>query len=38
MIFADTHDIVAHLADDLDVSPPIAASLLDSFLADTDEE
>jgi hypothetical protein len=41
MLFADTTDddttdIVAHLADDLDVSPCVAASVLDSLWDDED--
>jgi hypothetical protein len=38
MIFADTHDMVAQLADDLDVSPAVATSVLDSLLCDADDD
>jgi hypothetical protein len=38
MIFASTTDIVAQLADDMDVSAQVAASVLDSLLCDDDTE
>jgi hypothetical protein len=38
MIYANTADIVAQLADDMDVSAGVAASVLDVLLCDDDGE
>jgi hypothetical protein len=38
MTYANTHDLVAQLADDLDVAPCVAATVLDSLLIEVDDE
>jgi hypothetical protein len=38
MIHADTQDIVAQLADDLDVNTAVAASVFDALIYDEDQD
>jgi hypothetical protein len=38
MIFADTHDIAAQIADDMDLCPAAAAAMLDNVLLEVEED
>jgi hypothetical protein len=37
MVYASTYDLVAELADDLEVTPRVAATFLDSLLGDGED-